>query len=445
MAVKSTVAKKATKAKVSTKKTKAKSKPTGLHRTAAQWKAYQKAYTAAYQNTRLNNAARAMRANRLLAANKSIQQYSSARRKAQAASVASFAATMTSDQAGDASQNAALRNRVNDNLRQHLSVLNKAQYAEASTRQYMQQAVQRTQTGAEARTYEEKAFHAATRISKISYRLAPSAIAASVKASAQAQSTTDSGRTAPGAKTSTTAARGRTSIHATSVHQSGKANRSARTGQKSQAAVAKSSARQHQSSAKSVKAPVATFKARTAPKPVYTGEAPWASVIFQSPMRPVTPRVCFDEMFPVPLLNEFTGWYSNEYEPTCILSALANHLLLTTGFHLYQHEMKMLYSGIRYMRSERLLPRGADILTALMAAKQWGFSDRLGLKGFWPARICDPITPGMIVGFEAETGPHAALLVPGHRVISWGEEMPLTASIEEAWILEWEVYGGRAD
>jgi hypothetical protein len=162
-------------------------------------------------------------------------------------------------------------------------------------------------------------------------------------------------------------------------------------------------------------------------------------------MRPVTPRVCFDEMFPVPLLNEFTGWYSNEYEPTCILSALANHLLLTTGFHLYQHEMKMLYSGIRYMRSERLLPRGADILTALMAAKQWGFSDRLGLKGYWPNGICDPITPGMIVGFEAETGPHAALLVPGHRVISWGEEMPLTASIEEAWILEWEVYGGRAD
>jgi hypothetical protein len=313
----------------------------------------------------------------------------------------------------------------------------------------MQQAVQRTQTGAEARTYEEKAFHAATRISKISYRLAPSAIAAANKAAAQAQSTTDSGRTAPGAKTSTTAARGRTSIHATSVHQSGKSNRSARTGQRTQSGVAKSSARQHQSSAKSVKAPVATFKARTAPR--YRGDGAFDSVIFEAPPRPIfgSPfrkgHSPFSADYGIPVLNEITGWYSNEDEPVCILAALANHLLLTTGFHLYQHEMKILYSGIRYMRSERLLPRGADILTALMAAKQWGFSDRLGLKGYWPNGMCDPITPGMIVGFEAETGPHAALLVPGHRVISWGEEMPLTASIEEAWILEWEVYGGRAD
>jgi hypothetical protein len=51
----------------------------------------------------------------------------------------------------------------------------------------------------------------------------------------------------------------------------------------------------------------------------------------------------------------------------------------------------------------------------------------------------------MVIGYEADTGSHAALLMPGHRVISWGEELPFTVSIDEAWVLEWEVHGGRAD
>jgi hypothetical protein len=446
MAVKTTVSAKRTTAKKKAGASKAKSKATGLQATHAQWKAYQKAYTAAYQNARLNSAARAMRARRLQSANKAIQQYTSARNRAAAASVAAYAAQRSANQAGDASQNSALRARVNANLRTHLTVLARAQYKQASEQSYMQQSIQRTQTAASARSYEEKAFKASTRISRISYKPAASAIAAAVRANAQARSA--GSFRSPGAKTSTTAARGRTSIHATSVHQSGKSNRSARTSQRSQSGVAKSAARAHQSSAKSVKAPTKTYAARTAPKPLHPYDL-WApSVISEAPMRPIR-MYQYSNVHPlsadygIPVLNEFTGWYSNEDEPVCILAALANHLLLTTGFHLYQHEMKQLNSAIRYQRRARLLPHGQDILTAVMAAKSWPFSDRLRLKDAWPARMYEDITPGMVIGYEAETGPHAALLIPGHKVISWGEEYPLTAPIEEAWVLQWEVYGGR--
>lgn len=65
----------------------------------------------------------------------------------------------------------------------------------------------------------------------------------------------------------------------------------------------------------------------------------------------------------------------------------------------------------------------------------------LGLAGwrlswFAPADLAVP-WPGMVYGVQLDAGYHAVLRTPA-GLASWGLEIPLTGSPEEAWMLEWE-------
>lgn len=65
----------------------------------------------------------------------------------------------------------------------------------------------------------------------------------------------------------------------------------------------------------------------------------------------------------------------------------------------------------------------------------------LGLAGwrlswFAPADLAIP-WPGMVYGVQLDAGYHAVLRTPA-GLASWGLEIPLAGSPEEAWMLEWE-------
>lgn len=408
MAAKNPVSAKTKKNRAAAKKTAQKAAPVGLHATAAQWKAYQKAYTAAYQNIRINQAARALRAGRMQTANKAIQASNSARHQAMAASVAAFAV----QQSARGAQGTALSARTNENLRQHLAVLSRAQYAEASSRTYMQQAVQQTMTAGAAHTYEEKAFKASTRIARTAYKNSKGAKAKAtgkkrgrplkILGGSSSASTNQSQNVDTALKTSTTASRGRSSVHATSVHQSAKSNRATGKGNRTQAAQAKSAKQSHASSAKSKKAPTKAYKGRTA-------------------------------ALPFPLLKDpASPWMGDESSPDCVVMAVANSCLLMTGLRLNATELAWLHSIYTEPSILRLLTE--------MKLNRW--SDRVKLKDFWSVNPWYTLTPGLVVGYETEWGPHAALLLPDFQVASWGEEVPLTALVDEAWTLKWETTGG---
>lgn len=415
MAAKKPVSAKTKKDRAQAKKTAQKAHPVGLHATAAQWKAYQKAYTAAYQNIRINNAARALRSRRVQNANRAVQAAGAARHQAQAASVAAFAV----QQSARGAQGTAISARVNEDLRQHLAVLSRAQYAEASSRTYMQQAVQQTMTAGAAHTYEEKAFKASTRIAKTAYSNSKGARAKSGKKRGRplkllggsSNASTNQNRNVDSPlKTSTTASRGRSSIHATSAHQSAKSNRATSKGNRTQAAQAKSSRNAHKSSAKSKKAAVKGAKGRAAMLPF---------TILKDPASP---------------------WTGDEASPTCVIDAIANSCLLMTGIRLNEEERTRLGERERLTCYE-----SPSILVTLKTAKQFGFSSRVELKDYWVSPSHLSGVPGNVVGYETEWGPHAALMLPGYQVASWGVEIPLTSPIDEAWVLKWKVSGGRAD
>lgn len=68
----------------------------------------------------------------------------------------------------------------------------------------------------------------------------------------------------------------------------------------------------------------------------------------------------------------------------------------------------------------------------------------LGLAGwrlawFAPADLAIP-WPGMVCGIQLDAGYHAVLRTPA-GLVSWGMDIPLIGSPEEAWMLEWEAAG----
>lgn len=121
---------------------------------------------------------------------------------------------------------------------------------------------------------------------------------------------------------------------------------------------------------------------------------------------------------------------NDEGTENCTAVAIANHLLYHTG-HRVPDELVKCLGSFRVKRVDRVL----DFLDFM---RMWGpEADLSDYERIEPRHA----EPGMVVGFdvivEGKPEPHCGVLLPGNKVISWGEAIALEAGIDEAWSVHW--------
>jgi hypothetical protein len=361
------------------KTTAAKASPKGLQLSTAQWKAYNTAFSAAASAARnriaLQSAASGFRKYRLAAAYATVKQYQAARRTAQAAAIAAYAARQSWRQSVAAHQNSALRNRIELDMYNHANLSGRLQYAQAGEKAYAHQAVMRTVDNKQALSYEARQFKAISRTAK------------------KAKKSVSPGTALSKAQSATIARAGA---------QAGlKAARSAKS-----APAAKTAKTPRQAT---VKAPAATAAGKSAKAPVKaavtakgrTARSPWAG---------------------------------DETTPNCIVTAVANHLIYSRGVIASTRAIEEL---------EEACGPEPPIEEVLWQAwvTGWPRDRSVRLHTYRPVEWtpAHEITGGgLIIGYETEHGPHAALSLASGDVVSWGGKMKRKALVEEAWFLQWQ-------
>jgi len=126
-----------------------------------------------------------------------------------------------------------------------------------------------------------------------------------------------------------------------------------------------------------------------------------------------------------------TRWVTagnDEGTENCTAVAIANSCLYSLGYKPSDEQVAMIKGG-----------RLSVALWLLHRDSTW-----------WPAElfryrrvnlaVSIPL-PGDIVGFETENGSHCGLLLPGGKVVSWGETVSLETEIDEAWTPVWKITG----
>lgn len=116
------------------------------------------------------------------------------------------------------------------------------------------------------------------------------------------------------------------------------------------------------------------------------------------------------------------GWlhgYNNLYS-SCVATAIANRLR-ALGFQL--SDMDVLY----------LMDLTGEETTIEEALRRFCAYMKDALT-YFPATVA---SSGVIIGFEAETGPHAAYSPSPEVAVLWGQEAARPDTIEEAWFLGW--------
>src|SRR5580698_1643974 len=372
MAPKAKVAPKATKKPAAKAVTKTKAKPKGLVLSSAQWKAYNKAYnavaSAAAQRVALNKAAQRFRKYRLQSAYSTLKASNVATHNAQTAAIAAFAAKMSWQQAKNAHQNKALNARIELDAFNHANMAGRLQFAQAGVKAYARAAVMRTVDTQQAISYEKKIFAAAARASKAAKK---SVVKKSTK---------------------------RTAIGAAINAQASAAGLKAAKAVKGTSKVAKPKAKKaaapvatvKKTGSQSAKAPVAKAKARTAPyrgamrEPTFDGNGHWILGL-------------------------------NDFEGTCIMTAVANALYHQTRWRLPNEDIAY-WTGRAGKR-----PTIPGVLQMLRELQPW--PEVLLL----PPR---PFAPFNIVGYTVESGEHAAFAFDG-KMVSWAELIEEPEEIDE--------------
>lgn len=168
MAAKTPAAGKVTaKAKVTTK---AKATPKGLVLSTAQWKAYNKAYSAAASAARTRIAFRAAsnryRAYRLASAYASVKRANAAGALARTSAIAAYATRMSFVQSRLGHQNASLQARIETSMYNHANIAGRLQYSQAGEQAYAHKAILRTVDEAQANAHETQVFRAINKTAK---------------------------------------------------------------------------------------------------------------------------------------------------------------------------------------------------------------------------------------------------------------------------------------
>ena len=121
----------------------------------------------------------------------------------------------------------------------------------------------------------------------------------------------------------------------------------------------------------------------------------------------------------------------NDWLPTCAATAIANHLLASTGVEASLWDILCLHLAA----GGDLEEGGPDLAALLELCRDDGFAGTR-LAGFWRA---GDYGPGLIAGLAYPDGAHAVLTTAA-GIITWGEEQPIGDGIpDEAWALSWEV------
>lgn len=412
------------KAAVTKKATVVKAKPKGIQLSAAQWKAYNKSYTSSMSAQALTSASNRFRKYRLKAAIATQASYARLNRSVQAAAVAAYATRRSYIQSVDGHQNAALRSRIEIDMYNHQNALGRLQYAQGGEKKYVARAVARTVDDAQARAHEETVIAAAARIRKAALKsvsakkkpvykksknskvnaianAAGMKAAAAVKGSGQGGSAKAGSAKAGSAKAPTAKAKAAT--------------------QKA-SATAKASA--HATASKSAKAAVAKPKGRTAAagKPGYKNDG----------------FLKYDT---------YNTWLGKPDTPICVPVAIANHMLYTTGLRMTEAFLgrfafhcghnPTIEQALQALKS--LTRNNVDSFMFWYSPVKDAAKYELCEYAKVPARYAH--SQGLVVGYESEYGPHAALSLGNGTVVSWGQEIPNDADIEEAWMIDWAASG----
>lgn len=150
-------------------------------------------------------------------------------------------------------------------------------------------------------------------------------------------------------------------------------------------------------------APKVSRKPRTAPRP--------------SSLRPRPPGVY--------------RWHGHPEGHDCLAAAVANSVHYSQGLHVPDEV---------YLHLAAAVGRRPSLYHGLLRVL-YHFSGPVALETFALVHPQDA-QPGHIVGFTTTDGiPHAALLLAGGKIASWGQQLPLAdvagGEIEEAWELTW--------
>lgn len=360
------------------KKASAKAKPSGVQLNAAQLKMWNAASTATRNKLALLAAARGLRQSRLSAAYGMRKKYSATRSAAQAAAIAANATRMSFAQARIGHQNAALLARIERNMANHVSTAQRLQFAQAGEKAWTHNAVMRTLTQSQAVTAAAKNFRA---INRKAIKAAKSTRKTTNKKNPVVVSKSLAGVLNPA---------GLKAAKSVKVPVSGRkpGRPKGAAGKAKQAAVS-----QRRAAAQSRKAPVKKAKGRTAPPP----------------------------------------WLGDEETPNCVVTAIANHLLYARGITVSDKALREL--------TETCGPEPTieEVLWHAWLSGWPGEGRSVRLGDYFKVEGDAIQASGLVVGFESENGPHAALSRDDGKVISWGSEIDREAPIEEAWELQWRV------
>jgi hypothetical protein len=412
MAPKAKAPAKAVKATVTT------AKPKGLQLSAAQWKAYDKAYSAVVtagfaalrvqaQNASLarrraafNAGVQSIMRSRLNVAHKLAKITEASHRKAQTAAIAAFAAKMSYRQSVLGHQNAALKARIFADYERHVRQSARLQYIYKGENVYRHTAVMRTLTTAQAtsllRAQQAKAARTAVKALK--------SVSTSGKAASSAANKAAAAKIRAQARTAGLAA-----ANAVPVAKRGRP----KSAVKSAKARAKAHRTAHNTASATAKATIAARKKgvkrapRTAPRP--------------PDIRPglLAPRA-----------------YGNPAGYDCVAAAIANHLLYETGYRIGRRAYSALADALGGA------PVICDALEQVMKHPPWGAGGPL-LAAYVPVEYPLQAARKTVAGVCSPEGSHAVVALETGSVVSWGEILPLRevcvagTGIEEAWDLLW--------
>lgn len=373
---------------------KAKSKPTGLAKLSAQQRAaYTKAYAASSAKSQLAAAASSYRASRLKAAVKAVKRARSASIQANTSAVARYAVSMTARQGLLGHQNSALRARENSNLTAATSRANKLQSKAAYDKTAATAAVMKTVTQGQALTHEKAVEAASAKLKK--------------KTSKSKKKT-----------------KGKSKASVASAAAARKAGFAAAAKVKGSAS-SPVAGRAHQGSAtvKSVK-PVTTKASKSSAKSAVSKKSPVARGAAKPGFRP--------DLMDVATRDDLAeSWFGTEHERNCVPVAIANHLLYYSGIRATSDQLDDLTGRCGYAPT---IESGLKIAAVMARSGSWPAAPR-----FYPY-AARPL-PGMIIGYDAGSRPHAAVLLDDSTVISWGDEYEFVGDVEESWVIRWLANG----
>jgi hypothetical protein len=136
------------------------------------------------------------------------------------------------------------------------------------------------------------------------------------------------------------------------------------------------------------------------------------------------------------LAARLPGWWlpgCNDVAPTCAATAVANHLLASTGLAMSEDQVMALHALAGGTGEDAVAI--ADVLEAIQGRRMGAGNGSARLHAFTPVDTSVILT-GLVVAVSLPHARHAVLSHP-QGMVSWGQVLPWDGEPEEAWALEW--------